>query len=139
MKKLMLKLRETRGDALNMQAIVSILVFCMCLALAISVLPLYSIKQSMDSSADQITRYIEIKGCINSDVSRYINDLRSKSNINFTCRINGNDITGTQKIQLEEEFEVYLEYQAKFGVGGILSIPVPIHSAQAGVSEKYYK
>ncbi|MEG0273145.1 MAG: DUF4320 family protein [Hydrogenoanaerobacterium sp.] len=131
------KLREKRGSIM-IGVSVTILVFTMVLMIIITFVPLYNHKQALDTAATEIARYIEIKGAVNREVFNYVEEIKNTINLNFDFSVDAN-YTGSQNIQLEDKFTVTLTYDTKFGIGGIMSIPIRITGKGYGVSEKYRK
>lgn len=132
------KLRSNQGSAAP-EIAVGFLVFMMFLVLAATFLPQYTRKQELDTAATEIARYIEIKGAVNSDVYEYIEEIKDVINMDFNCSIDADYYGGSKKIQLEKKFKVTLSYDSKFGIGGVISVPLPIKGHAYGVSEKYIK
>ncbi|RPF43396.1 uncharacterized protein DUF4320 [Hydrogenoanaerobacterium saccharovorans] len=132
------KFRDNQGSAAP-EIAVGFLVFMMFLVLAVTFLPQYVRKQELDTAATEIARYIEIKGVVNDDVYYYVEEIKDVINMDFNCSIDADYYGSSRKIQLEKKFKVTLSYDSKFGIGGVISVPLPIKGHAYGVSEKYIK
>lgn len=132
------KLKSRRGD-IGPGMVVILLLTMMLITLVITLLPLYSHKQTLDTAATEIARYIEIKGAINDDVYEYMDEIRDTIHLDFDFAADADYTGASQQIQLEDKFNITLTYDTKFGIGGMMSIPVTITSRAYGISEKYRK
>lgn len=109
------------------------------LVLSISVIGTINSTARLHSVADQLARYISIRGVVDSSVTQEQERLISNSGLDCTVSVSADYIGGTKQIQFGDPFTVTVEYQARFGIGGIVSIPVTLNSRAEGRSEIYWK
>lgn len=136
----MKKLKERRGEFL-LDSALRILLTCCLLALFLSVLGVLFQANKLATMADDMARYIEISGqASHSDVNTELQRLRKSSGLETAeVEVDANCTAGGSHIQFGDPFTVTLTYQGKLGVGGIVSLPVPLHSSVTGRSERYWK
>ena len=134
----MKKLRDNKGE-FTVKGAVMLLIGSIFLVLFISVMGVVNSKSKLDSISNQLARYVSIRGAVNSDVLAEQQRLVSNSGLNCTVTINADYISGTNNIQFGDSFTVVVEYPAKFGVGGIVSVPITIRSKDEGRGEVYWK
>lgn len=132
------KVREKTGE-FSIKGAVMLLLVSILLVLSISVLGTINSKSKLDSVSNQLARYISIKGCIDADVYAEQARLVANSGLDCTVSVDASYISNTKRIQFGDSFSVIVEYPAKFGVGGIMSVPVTIRSKDEGRSEVYWK
>lgn len=134
----MKKLKENKGE-FSVKGAVILLLASIVLVLSISVIGVVNSKSKLDSISNQLARYVSIRGAVNSSVLLEQQRLIANSGLDCTVTINANYISGTKQIQFGDSFTVTVEYPAKFGVGGIMSIPVTVRSRAEGRGEVYWK
>ena len=129
------KLKNNRGEFLIDSAF-RILLGAAAAALIISIFGSIAQANRLAAMANDLTRSLELRGSIdNAFVSSELATLSSAAGLSgVTCNI---DKTG--RIQFGDPFTVTLYYTGRFGIGGVLSVPVPFHSTVVGRSEKYWK
>ena len=131
------KLRQTQGE-FTLNGAIMLLFTMMLLVLGISVLGAANDAMKLHSVAADLTRYIEIRGQVDAPVYTEMARLANVAGIT----IDGYSIQtgiGGSKIQLGAAFSVYLESTAHIGIGGILSVPVPLKSTVSGRGQQYWK
>ena len=123
-------------------AIDSVFIFLfvmMLLVLFTSVLGVINTHQKLNSVAAELTRYVELRGSVDSDVYTELDRLAGIAGVTVESR----NITGSfspgSKLQLGADFTVTLTTTDHFGIGGILSVPVPLTTTVSGRSERYWK
>ena len=131
------KLSDQRGEFLLDRAF-SLLIGAAGLALAISALGVMFQGNKLDVMASDLARYIEIRGYINeteiqTELDR-LSDAAGLENVSI-------DIESPQgnRIQFGGKFDVTISCTGEIGIGGVVSLPIPLHSTVAGRSEKYWK
>jgi hypothetical protein len=136
----MKKLKEQRGEFL-LDGSLRILLTCCLLALFLSVLGVLFQANKLATMADDVARYIEISGQVNhSDVNTELQRLRQSSGLRTVdIHVDANYTAGGSCIQFGDPFTVTLTYEGKLGVGGIVSLPIPLCSSVTGRSERYWK
>lgn len=136
----MKKFKEQRGEFL-LDSALRILLTCCLLALFLSVLGVLFQANKLATMADDVTRYIEISGQVNhSDVNTELQRLRQSSGLRTVdIHVDANYTAGGSRIQFGDPFTVTLTYEGRLGIGGIVSLPVPLHTSVTGRSERYWK
>lgn len=134
----MKKLKEQRGD-FSIKGAFILLIVSILLVLSVSVLGVVSRVSVLHSMADSLVRYVSIRGVVDSAVDAEINRLEASSGLDCGVVIDGDYITGTKKIQYGDQITVTVKYTERFGVGGIVSVPIELQSRSEGRSEQYWK
>ena len=117
---------------------VAVLVLCvmLVLALAFSVLPVFTAKQQLDSYAAELAREAEIVGRVGSETTSRANELSAQMELSPT------NITWskTGRLQLNEEVTVTVTLDMDIGIfGDFGSFPVTLQAQASGKSEVYWK
>lgn len=110
----------------------------MLLVLAITVLGVVNTSMKLHSVAAELTRYIEIRGMVDSSAYAEMDRLADETGVTVE-RYTIQSATGSSQIQFGTSFTVTLETTGRFGIGGMLSVSVPLHSTVTGRSERYWK
>lgn len=114
-----------------------LLVLCVMIviALAVKVLPVYIVKQQIDTFATELVREAEIAGRVGAETTNREILLRDKMGITPAVRW-----SKTGKIQLNEEVNLTVTYETNIGLfGGFGSFPITLRADAAGKSEVYWK
>lgn len=132
------KLKELRGDFTINGALIILLVVAV-LILTISTIGVANQGMRVHNIATELSRYIELRGRVDNAVYTELERLEQSSGISLTCNIDAQYIPGTQKIQFGDVFTVTLSCTGKIGLGGVVSISVPLRSVVSGRSEQYWQ
>lgn len=133
------KLRERKGELLLPGAF-KLLLGCAALALVISVGAVLFQANKLTVMADDVARHIEILGQVDSSVDGTFQRLKTASNLeSASLSVDANYSAGGNRIQFGDPFTVTVFYTGKIGIGGFLSLPMPLHSSVVGRSEQYWK
>ena len=128
-------LREKRGEG-YIDIAVGILCLMLVIALAVSLFPVFMVKQQLNRFADDIVRQAEIVG--STSVNRRIEELREETGldpeISWDC-----DYCEGSKVQLNGDIAVTLTCRINLGFFQFGSFPVEIRARASGKSEVYYK
>ena len=128
-------LREKRGEG-YIDIAVGILCLMLVIALAVSLFPVFMVKQQLNRFADEIVRQAEIVG--STRVNRRIEELREETGldpeISWDC-----DYFEGSKVQLNGDIAVTLTCRINLGFFQFGSFPVEIRARASGKSEVYYK
>jgi len=109
------------------------------LVLAITVLGVVNQSMKLQSVATELVRYIELRGRVDAPVYTELDRLATAVGIEIdSYEIDATYTSGT-KIQFGAPFSVTLHSSGSFGIGGILSVPVPLSRTITGRSEQYWK
>lgn len=117
---------------------VAVLVLCvvLVLALAFSVLPVFTAKQQLDSYAAELAREAEIVGRVGSETTARANELSEQMNLTPSSI----SWSKTGRLQLNEEVTVTVTLDMDIGLfGGFGSFPVELTAKTSGKSEVYWK
>ncbi len=133
------KLKEQRGDFLLTGAF-RLLIGCAALAFAISIFTVMFQANKLTVMANDVTRHIEILGQVGPSANRTFEELKEVSNLDgASVAVDASFSAGGNRIQFGDPFTVTVTYTGKIGIGGILSLPVPLRSSVVGRSEQYWK
>lgn len=116
---------------------VCVLVLCamLVIALAVQVLPVFIVKNQLDTYATELCREAEISGRVGSETSRRAAVLTEQTGL--SPRISWSK---TGNIQLNQEITVTLTLEKNIGLfGGFGSFPITLRSEASGKSEVYHK
>ncbi|MET0018008.1 DUF4320 family protein [Oscillibacter sp.] len=133
------KLKERRGEMLLTGAF-KLLLGCAAIALVISVGAVLFQSNKLAAMAGDVARHIEIVGQVDSSADQAFQRLKTTSNLDSaSLSIDANYSAGGTRIQFGDPFTVTVSYTGKIGIGGFLSLPIPLHSSVVGRSEQYWK
>lgn len=111
----------------------------MLLVLFISVLGVINTSQKLHSVAAELTRYVELRGSVDSEVYIELDRLAGIAGVTVESKSITGSFSSGSKLQFGTEFTVTLTTTDRFGIGGILSVPVPLETTVSGRSERYWK
>lgn len=132
------KLGEERGD-FTLNSAFMLLFAMILLVLFISVLGVVNNAMKLQSVTAELTRYIEIRGQVDSAVYTELNRLASVAGVAVENRTIEATYENGNKIQYGSSFTVTLSTTGHFGVGGVLQASVPLSATVSGRSEVYWK
>lgn len=119
---------------------IRLLLGCAAIALVISVCAVMFQANKLTVMADDVARHIEILGQVDSSADGTFEHLKTASNLeSASLSIDANYSAGGNRIQFGDPFTVTVSYTGKIGIGGLLSLPIPLHSSVGGRSEQYWK
>lgn len=115
---------------------VCVLVLCamLVIGLAVKVLPVFIMKQQLDTYATELVREAEITGRVGSETNDRADILTERLGIEPDIRWSDRG-----RIQLNEEVTVTLTLDVDIGFGGLGSFPIELRSQASGKSEVYWK
>ena len=128
-------LREKRGEG-YIDIAVGILCLMLVIALAVSLFPVFMVKQQLNRFADEIVRQAEIVG--STSVNRRIEELREETGLDPEISWDSDYFEGS-KVQLNGDIAVTLTCRINLGFFQFGSFPVEIRARASGKSEVYYK
>lgn len=132
------KLSRQEGEFTLNGSLMLLLVMAL-LILFISVFGAVNDAMKLHSVAAELARYIEIRGRTDNQVYTELDRLASVAGITIESRsIDATYFSGSQ-IQFGTDFTVTLNTTGRFGLGGVLAVPVPLTSTVTGRSEQYWK
>jgi hypothetical protein len=126
-------LRDKRGEG-YIDAIVVVLVALLVIALAIKVLPVFVMKNELNTFANELARVAEIEGRIGSATTAKANELKATMEMDPTITW-----STSGRVQLNEAFEVTVAMEVDIGFFELGSFPITLTAKATGRSEVYYK
>lgn len=132
------KLRQSTGTFTIDGAFILMFVM-MVLVLFISVMGVMNTSQKLHSVAAELTRYVELRGRVDSEVYVELDRLANIAGVTVESKSITGSFSSGSKLQLGADFTVTLTTTSRFGIGGILSVPVPLTTTVSGRSERYWK
>lgn len=134
------KILRCKSGGFAVESSLAIIVFVMFLAFFLSFFPVVTRISVQNSMANELARYTEIRGAVDSSVTAEFERLKQTSTITDAELYWDVDfIEGTNKIALQEPFTITIHSKAKIGVGTVFAIPVTVKSKASGRSENYWK
>lgn len=134
----MKKLSETRADfTLNGAFILILSLFLLVLGISALGVGVQALK--LNTITHEVVRTIEIKGQVEGSAQATLDNLKAQNNMDIQMQINASYTAGGNRIQFGDSFSVTLTYTSSLSVGGIINIPIPLHSTVTGRSEVYWK
>lgn len=131
----MKKLLKSRAGSGNLDTCVLLLCAMLVIALTVRVLPVFMMKNKLDTFATELCREAEIAGRVGAETTRRALILQENTGLHPTVTW-----SDTGKIQLNEEITVTLTLETNLGLfGGFGSFPVRLQSKATGKSEVYHK
>ncbi len=112
-----------------------ILVITIAITLIINVVPILIVKININEMNEKIVRYVETTGRTDTaEINNYINKLKDKYNLDVSVSFSKNG-----KINLNEEFEVYVSATKEFKLLLNITHTFEIKSVRVGRSEVFFK
>ena len=130
--------RCKRGEG-YVDTVVIVISAMLVIALAVKVLPVFIVKNQLNTYADEILRVAEISGCIGSEVNDKAAKLNDQIGIKPNVSWKANFIGGTNRVQLNDEITVTVSYKLDIGFFNFGSFPIELTSRATGRSEVYFK
>lgn len=134
----MKKLKENRGDFTLNGAFILILVMLL-MVMGISVMGIGLQAMKLNTITHEVVRAIEIKGAVDGTAQSTLDTLKAQNKMDIQMTVNASYTAGGNRIQFGDSFSVTLTCQGKLSVGGVVNIPIPLHSTVTGRSEVYWK
>lgn len=135
--KLVEPLRNNKGSIL-LEFLVAFILLCTCIALFVTMMPVFEVKNKAEYIAKELVRTAAVKGT--TTIQQRIDVLQEESFFTFVLNWDGTEyIEGSKKVQLRNTImvEVITEYDIGFGQFG--SFPIPISAKATALSEVYHK
>ncbi len=137
----LIRVLKDRSGATYIEMVIGILIFVLAIVFAIKFLPVLILKNQLNTFATQVSKIVSVEGCYDSNVQEMIEELRVKSEIgNVTIAMDGTDfISGTKKIQLDNEIDIKVTTQYDIGIFTFGSFPITVKSVAQARSDAYWK
>lgn len=133
MKKICTILRSEKGTGyfdISVYFIAAMLV----IAFFLTVAPIYTQKQQLDTFATQLCRTAEISGRVGEETSDRYEELCDQTTLSPEV-----SWSKTGNVQLGETVQVTLTSTAYIRIGGVANVPVTLTAKASGKSEVYFK
>lgn len=135
MKKL---LKSKRGEG-YMDTVVIVIAVMFVIAFAVKVFPVFIAKNQLNNYANEIIRTAEISGRVGTEVNTKTNELNEQTGIKPLTSWKANYISGTNKVQLNDEMTVTVSSTVDIGFFSFGSFPIELKAKATGRSEVYWK
>ena len=134
------KLKDRRGEFL-LEGAVKLLFLCAGIALVISVFSVAFQANKLHVIAKDIVRMTEIQGQYDAaTVAQEFQRLKTAENLESAVMdLDAAYIAGSTRVQFGDPITVTVSYTGQIGIGGFLSLPVPLSASVTGRSERYWK
>lgn len=134
------KLKDRRGEFL-LEGAVKLLFLCAGIALVISVFSVAFQANKLHVIAKDIVRMTEIQGQYDAAaVTQEFQRLKTTENLESAVMdLDAAYIAGSTRVQFGDPITVTVSYTGQIGIGGVLSLPVPLSASVTGRSERYWK
>lgn len=134
------KLKDRRGEFL-LEGAVKLLFLCAGIALVISVFSVVFQANKLHVIAKDIVRMTEIQGQYDAAaVAQEFQRLKTTENLESAVMdLDAAYIAGSTRVQFGDPITVTVSYTGQIGIGGVLSLPVPLSASVTGRSERYWK
>ena len=126
-------LKSKKGEG-YIDTVVVVLVAMMLIAMAVKVIPVFIVKNDLNTFANELVRVAEIEGRIGSETIAKENELKTSLGIEPTITW-----SRTGNIQLNETFSVVLTLSVDIGFFEFGLFPITLTSHATGRSEVYHK
>jgi hypothetical protein len=131
-------LKCKRGEG-YIDTVVIIISAMLVIAFAVKVFPVFIIKNQLNNYANEIIRTAEISGRVGTEVNTKAEELKEQTDINPIISWKANYISGTNKIQLNDEITVTVSSTVDIGFFSFASFPIELNAKATGRSEVYWK
>lgn len=129
-----LQILKSKAGQFTLEGAFIFLFVSMLLVLSVSVFGVMLQANKLTVMAADITRYIEIRGQMDSSVYTELAELEESSGLDVDM-----EVSFTNTVQFGESFDVTLSCDTEFGIGGIFSAHIPLSTTTAGRGERYWK
>lgn len=127
------------NGSIYVEFLVGILLLMIVLALAVSILSVFSIKNKLDNANELLMQQAEMTG--STDLSVEIANLKTKTGLDFTVSFDGTEYMpgSSSKVQLGEEIHITLSFVQNVGAGDLVRVPITVKSSFMRLSQHYHK
>lgn len=135
-------IRDQTGDSYIDIAIVMLIIFTL-LASLLAVFPVLTVQQSLNNTARQIARTVEVTGCVGTEVDQLLENLSSAEPDSLTFETTWKDPI-KQTIQLKTPFTVVATKTVPIilirpALGEPIVFEITVTATASGISEVYHK
>lgn len=131
-------LKEKRGEG-YIDTVVIVISAMLVIAFAVKVFPVFVAKNQLNTYANEVMRTAEISGRVGTELSIKTENLKEQTGISPAISWQANYISGTNKVQLNDEITVTVTKTVDIGFFSFGSFPIELKSKATGRSEVYWK
>lgn len=136
---MLIKLLKDKNGEGYIDTVVIVIAAMLVIALVVKVFPVFIAKNQLNTYASEIVRTAEISGRIGSETSSKAKELNEQAGITPTITWQANYISGTNKVQLNDQMTVTVVKTVDIGFFSFGSFPIELESKATGRSEVYWK
>jgi hypothetical protein len=136
---MLIKLLKDKNGEGYIDTVVIVIAAMLVIALVIKVFPVFIAKNQLNTYASEVVRTAEISGRIGSETSSKTKELNDQSGITPIITWQANYISGTNKVQLNDQMTVTVVKTVDIGFFSFGSFPIELESKATGRSEVYWK
>ena len=136
---MLIKLLKDKNGEGYIDTVVIVIAAMLVIALVVKVFPVFIAKNQLNTYASEVVRTAEISGRIGSETSSKTKELNDQAGITPTITWQANYISGTNKVQLNDEMTVTVVKTVDIGFFSFGSFPIELESKATGRSEVYWK
>ena len=130
------RLRNNKAET-YIDVAITVMIVAFVLVFAVNMVSIVALNQNLKTMADQIIDYATTNGT--TDINDYVETLRTKTGIDFSCSFAGTDYLTGQKVQLGDIIECRLAYNVSILGFGEAVFPVTVTASAHGISQVYWK
>lgn len=131
-------LKEKKGEG-YVDTVVIVLAAMLVIAFAVKLFPVFVAKNQLNTYATEIMRTAEVTGRVGTEVSVKAESLNEQTGISPKITWQTDYISGTNKVQLNDEMTVNVSRTVDIGFFSFGSFPIELNSKATGRSEVYWK
>lgn len=131
-------LKEKKGEG-YVDTVVIVLAAMLVIAFAVKLFPVFVAKNQLNTYATEIMRTAEITGRVGTEISIKAESLNEQTGISPKITWQADYISGTNKVQLNDEMTVNVSRTVDIGFFSFGSFPIELNSKATGRSEVYWK
>lgn len=131
-------LKCKRGEG-YIDTVVIVIAAMLVIAFVVKVFPVFIAKNQLNNYANEIIRTAEISGRIGIEVNAKAEQLKEQTDINPMLSWKSNYISGTNRVQLNDEISVTVSSTVDIGFFSFGSFPIELNAKATGRSEVYWK
>ncbi len=131
-------LKSKRGEG-YIDTVVIVMVAMLVIAFTVRIFPIFLAKNQLNIFANELCREAELSGRIGAEVTLAIQRLEDDTGLKPTIAWTARYISGTNRIQLGNEFTVTVSQEVDIGFFTFGSFPINLTSKASGKSEVYWK
>lgn len=136
---MLIKLLKDKNGEGYIDTVVIVIAAMLVIALVVKVFPVFIAKNQLNTYASEVVRTAEISGRIGSETSSKAKELNEQAGITPTITWQANYISGTNKVQLNDQMTVTVVKTVDIGFFSFGSFPIELESKATGRSEVYWK